>query len=135
MSIAIAHSDTDEGRAALLRAADEAALHSSDLVVLHVFEGHRGAPGGPEEQALRQSVGDALGRRAAPAVEWDLRTISGAHDTAGALIDLVAETGAELLVVGSKRRSPVGKLLMGSTVQRLVLDAPVPVLVVKAIPA
>ncbi len=132
MSIAAAHSDTEEGRAALLRAAEEAALVGTDLLVLHVLEGHPGAPDRREMQRLQSSVGDTLRGGGAPEVEWDVRMASGAHDTAGALVDLVVETGAEMLVIGSKRRSPVGKLLLGSTVQRVLLDAPVPVLVVKA---
>jgi nucleotide-binding universal stress UspA family protein len=36
------------------------------------------------------------------------------------------------LVVGVRRRSPVGKAVLGSIAQRLVLEAPVPVLSVKA---
>lgn len=46
--------------------------------------------------------------------------------------DLVMEHGADTLVLGSRRRTAVGKLMMGSTVQRVLLDSPVPVLVVKA---
>jgi nucleotide-binding universal stress UspA family protein len=37
----------------------------------------------------------------------------------------------ELLVIGMKRRSPVGKAVLGSISQRLLLDAPVAVLAVK----
>lgn len=132
MSIAVAHSNTEEGRAALLRAADEAALVGTDLLVLHVVEGLHDAPDSQEVQAVHSSVGDTLRGGGAPEIEWDVRTAPGAHDTAGALLDLIVETGAEMLVVGSKRRSPLGKLLLGSTVQRVLLDSLVPVLVVKA---
>ncbi|MCW2811511.1 MAG: hypothetical protein JWP61_1969, partial [Friedmanniella sp.] len=39
---------------------------------------------------------------------------------------------AELLVIGARRRSPVGKFLLGSVTQTLILQSEVPVLVVKA---
>ena len=40
--------------------------------------------------------------------------------------------GPDLLVVGARRRSPVGKALLGSVTQTIILEASVPVLVVKA---
>lgn len=47
------------------------------------------------------------------------------------LVEFARDNNADLLVVGVKRRSKVGKLLMGSTAQFVVLQAPCPVMTVK----
>jgi nucleotide-binding universal stress UspA family protein len=47
------------------------------------------------------------------------------------LVDFARENGADMIVVGVKRRSKVGKLLMGSTAQFVILQASCPVITVK----
>ena len=54
------------------------------------------------------------------------------EDVAEAVLDVVSALETELLVIGARRRSPVGKLFMGSVTQSIILHADVPVLVVKA---
>lgn len=58
-------------------------------------------------------------------------TLSEHLDAADSVLDLSVEKEASLLVVGIRRRSPVGKFLLGSSAQRIILEAEVPVLTVK----
>lgn len=52
-------------------------------------------------------------------------------DVAQLVLEVAGESGADLIVVGIRHRSPVGKALMGSVSQRILLDATCPVLAVK----
>jgi nucleotide-binding universal stress UspA family protein len=52
-------------------------------------------------------------------------------DVAEAVVDAAREVGAGVVVVGTRRRSPMGKALLGSVAQRVIIDAECPVLSVK----
>jgi nucleotide-binding universal stress UspA family protein len=115
--IVVGYSSRPEGRAALRRALAEAALRDAELVVLH----------GPDDDL------DELGADLAAAdVRHQLRAMQDANDAGEDLVELAEETGAAFIVIGLRRRSPVGKLLLGSNAQRVLLDASCPVLAVKA---
>jgi nucleotide-binding universal stress UspA family protein len=47
------------------------------------------------------------------------------------ILEFAKENNVDQIVVGVKRRSKVGKLLMGSTAQYVILQAPCPVVTVK----
>lgn len=55
-----------------------------------------------------------------------------APDVGDAVVSVASELDADLVVVALRRRTPVGKLLMGSVAQRILLKADCPVLAVKA---
>jgi hypothetical protein len=57
--------------------------------------------------------------------------LHNAYEPADHVLEVAQETGAELIVIGLRRRSAVGKLILGGSAQRILLDAPVPVLAVK----
>lgn len=52
-------------------------------------------------------------------------------DLASQVIDLAEDHDAKLIVMAARRRSPVVKLLLGSSAQRVILEAECPVLIVK----
>jgi nucleotide-binding universal stress UspA family protein len=53
-------------------------------------------------------------------------------DPADDLIQVAKDVDADFIVIGLRRRTPVGKLILGSNAQRILLDAPCPVLAVKS---
>lgn len=53
------------------------------------------------------------------------------RDVAEGVVQAATDSSASLVVVGVRHRTPVGKALLGSVAQRVILDAPCPVLAVK----
>lgn len=134
MSIVVGYAPTDEGRAALRRAADEALARGVRLLVVNSTRpDHLGRRSSPEDLARVEDdlrgVREHLDRAG---VDHELRQPSPTPDPAEDIIAAAVESGAELIVIGLRRRTPVGKLLLGSNAQRILLDSPCPVLAVKA---
>ena len=62
---------------------------------------------------------------------WKLHLRTASGDVGDAIVALTDRLGPDLLVLGARRRSPSGKALFGSVAQTIILQANVPVLVVK----
>lgn len=131
MSIGVALSPTPAGQAALARAVVESRLRDQALVVLHVVDTTEHAEQAEALAQARERIAAAVDAAGGADVSWDVATAATRGNVADALLDLAERAGVEMIVLGSRRRSPVGKLVMGSTVQRVLLDAGVPVMVVK----
>jgi nucleotide-binding universal stress UspA family protein len=129
MTVVVGYAATPEGRAALARAADEALLRASDLVVVN---SSRSRDGGVDEESFRVDYALVSQRLDDGGVQVDVRRLSEGLEPADALIATAEELSASVLVIGLRRRSPVGKLILGSNAQRVLLDASCPVLAVKA---
>jgi nucleotide-binding universal stress UspA family protein len=79
----------------------------------------------PIYQEVEEIVSSALARlRADPAVET---TSTSGRSVPQALLELAAERDARLLVVGSTGRAATGRVLPGSTAERLLAGSPCPV--------
>lgn len=133
MPVAVAHSTTEAGAAALDLAVRECAFRSESLVVLHIAKEADDAKDPRHVELYREQVRGQLEELGAPSdLGWRLEVVGSGGDVAEALVDLAVQADADILVIGQKPRSRVGKFFMGSTVQRVVLDAPMPVLVTRA---
>jgi nucleotide-binding universal stress UspA family protein len=65
-------------------------------------------------------------------VDVEIRQLPGSPDRAGAILAVMSEIQPELVVIGMRKRNPVGELIIGSTTQRILRAAECPVLVAKA---
>ena len=129
--IVVGYVPKPEGDAALRLAAEEAQLRSSSLVVVNSHRGGRefSADASVETSTELDHVHDQL---EAAGVQHEVRQLVRGMDPAEDLVNVAEEVSAELIIIGLRRRSPVGKLILGSNAQRILLDAPCPVLAVKA---
>ena len=129
-TIVVGYVPKPEGHAALRRAAEEARLRDARLVVVNSHRGGREFDSGDalesqeDLEAIRSELREA-------GVEHEVRQLVRGMDPADDLVNVAAEVSAEFIVIGLRRRSPVGKLILGSNAQRVLLDAPCPVLAVK----
>jgi nucleotide-binding universal stress UspA family protein len=128
MTVLVGYVPTPEGEAAFSAALAEARRRSEPLLVLN--SARSGAPVSADV-APEERVRELTARAEADGVSLELRQGAHSGEVADEVLRVAAETDASLIVIGLRRRSPVGKLLMGSSAQRILLDADRPVLAVK----
>jgi Universal stress protein family len=116
-TIVLGYLPKPEGDAALARAVDEAQLRGARLIVVNT----------QLDGTLDTTLLDSSG------VSYDVRSFGPDTEAAEELVAIAEDHDAELIVIGLRRRSPVGKLILGSSAQRILLDAACPVLAVKAV--
>jgi len=129
MSVVVGYVPSPEGRAALAQGVAEAKLRGTRLVVVNTSRGDalvddRYLQGEPLA-ALRDEL-------AGLDVVAELRQVQDGADVAEDLDRIATEEQAELVVIGLRRRSPVGKLILGSAASRILLTVGYPVMAVKA---
>ena len=132
MTVAVAHQAASAAKDIALReAAREAFLRGSDLAVLHVVEALDLDVADAYRSGLNQEIEESLSAVGAHDVPWEIHLSVADQNVAEKILELAESAKAEVLVIGARRRSPVGKFLLGSVTQTLILQAPVPVIVVK----
>lgn len=120
-----------EGRAALTRALEEARLRGGELLVVHSM---RGGERDELEQVMsyREEFEALETRLAESGVRYRLIEYARGNAPAEDLLQASKDEDADMIVIGIRRRSPVGKLILGSNAQDILLHADCAVLAVKA---
>jgi len=131
-TIVVGYLPTPQGAAALDHAKEWAVGNSARLLLVNTGRnGDYSHPSFANAQDL-----DAIGAELTQAgVEHEVIQTTDGKSAAEAILVTAKAESADLIVIGLRRRSPVGKLITGSTAQHVLLDAPCPVLTVKAAPA
>jgi nucleotide-binding universal stress UspA family protein len=127
MGIVVGYLATSEGRAALDAAVDEARRRQTPVVVVVSAR-----PDEPEDDraSLEADLDRVRARLTDAGIEHEVRLLESG-DVADDLISTAELVSAQLIVLGLRRRSPVGKLILGANAQRVLFDATCPVLTVK----
>jgi nucleotide-binding universal stress UspA family protein len=129
MVVVVGYAPGPIGEAALARGVAEARLREGRLVVVNSSRGDAVV----DNRYLQEDEARELGQRLdATGVPWTLHQPVRGRDAAEEVLQAAEDSRADLVVIGLRHRSPVGKLILGSTAQRVLLDARCPVLAVKA---
>lgn len=126
-AIVVAFSPDEYGAAAVSHGARHARAGGTPLVVVNATRGDA-----PVDRRFAHDVdiADLEQRLRAEGLDVSVRH-DVVPDVAEAVLAVAREVGAGLVVVGIRRRTPVGKLLLGSVAQQVILGADCPVLAVK----
>ena len=127
MTVVVGYIPDEYGEAALAEGIEEARRRKTGLVVVNATKG--------DALVDRRYVGETdlaelRSRLAGLELEHEVRQAIGA-DVAEEMLRVVHDTHAQVLIIGLRHRTPVGKMIMGSVAQQVLLDAPCPVLAVK----
>ena len=129
MTIVVGYIPSPQGLAAVDAAIDEALRRDERLVVVNSgVLGDYTVPSFANPQDL-----DALDAQLTEkGIDQEVRQSTRGLAPAEEILSVAAEVGADLIVIGVRKRSPLGKVVTGSTAQQVLLDATCAVLAVKA---
>jgi nucleotide-binding universal stress UspA family protein len=129
MTILVAYVPRPEGQAALDKGIEIAKSTGERLVVVNA------SPGGAKEDPSLADVQDferVQEKLVATGLNAEIKQFVRGKNAVEEIEALVGALQVSLLVIGLRKRSPVGKLIMGSVAQELLLSVSCPVLAVKS---
>ena len=129
MTILVAYVPRPEGRAALDKGIEIATRRQERLVVVNA------SPGGKEDETVLVDgyEGERVEERLAQLpIQAEFKQFVRGRSTLDEIEALVTELNVSVLVIGLRKRTAVGKLILGSVAQELLMTVSCPVLCVKA---
>lgn len=131
MAVVVGYVPTPEGRAALETARAEARDRQLKLVIVNSHRGGKSFDGNDAIE-IDEELDRVRAELESDGGEFEILTLIRGNDPTDDLISVAEERGAALIVIGLRRRTPIGKLVLGSNAQRILLESECPVLSVKA---
>jgi nucleotide-binding universal stress UspA family protein len=149
MKLLLIFQPTAEGHAAMAAARAEAKLRSARMIVVRHVKRSMAQPvpdvgsaasgpaardsGSQQDLATLRDEMDSLEQSLrGDGIEADALLLTEGSDPAEAFLGVARNEDVDLIVIGIRRRSPVGKLVLGSVSQDVLLQADCAVLAVKA---
>ncbi len=129
MTILVAYAPRPEGQAALDKGIEIAKRRHERLVVVNA------SPGGRHEDTSMADVQDVerVERLLAESgLEAEFKQFVRGNSAVAEIETLVETLQVSVLIIGLRKRSAVGKLILGSVAQEILLSVSCPVLAVKA---
>jgi nucleotide-binding universal stress UspA family protein len=123
--------DSPEGKAALEAAIEEVGRRQAKLILVNSAHGGRHEDG-EHVLGMRDAVEAARLEILGRGVEVEVLEFARGKEPTEDLLEVARERDADVIVIGLRRRSAVGKVLLGSNSQSILLEADCPVLAVKA---
>ena len=128
-TVVLGYIPTPAGEAALSQAIVEARRGGHRLLVVNSGPGAHEVDHNVVTGPAREHLDAVL---ASSGLEVEVHQPATMTSPAEEIADAAARSGADLVVVGMRRRTPVGKLVMSSAAQQVLLEVACPVLSVKA---
>ena len=127
MRLMVAYLNRPDGEAALELGFRMAERLDAGLLIVHAVQAV--APHARREEVIAtiQRLQDLRAPEGMQSVAFETREAVTQHPVAEELIRIAREERVDLLICGTRMRTPVGKALLGSVSQDLILGAPCPV--------
>ena len=129
MTILVAYVPRPEGQTALEKGIEIAKERNETLIVVNA------TPGGSGEDPSRadaQDVERVEQLLSVSGINAEFKQFVRGKNAVEELEEMVATYQVSLLVIGLRKRTAVGKLIMGSMAQEILMNIPCPILTVKA---